>query len=140
MAPPRRKSLSRATEFILEQLAPLEDTVVRQMYGCTTLMREGRMYALINADGELFVKVDAENRSQFDQFDSRAFTYEMKDRSGAPKSVAMSYFSPPESALEDRDELRFWVHLGIEAVTRAPAKKPRKRTSAVSDIDDLDIG
>lgn len=125
MAPPRRKPLSRAAEFILEQLAPLEDTVVRQMYGCTTLMRDGRMYALISPEGELFVKADAQTRAQFDEFGSREFTYEVKDRSGAPKTIAMAYFAPPESALEDPDELKSWAQLGKEAAARAPAKKSR---------------
>jgi len=71
------------------------------------------------ADDRLYLKVDAATREAFAQAGGEVFAYE---RDG--KRVEMSYWTPPDGAVEDAEEMRPWASLALEAAARA--KKPKK--------------
>lgn len=97
---------------IHELFAPIGAIAIRRMFGGAGIYRDGRMFAL-EADGELYLKVDQTTRAAFAAVGSRPFTY-----TGKGKPVAMSYWLLPETAHEDPDELVHWATLALSAAAR----------------------
>jgi DNA transformation protein len=74
----------------------------------------------------VWLKADEVNAPLLVDAGSRQFTYPTKD--GA--TMAMAYWSLPESAVDDPDEASDWARKSIDAALRkAAAKKPRKPKS-----------
>jgi DNA transformation protein len=100
------------------------------MFGGVGFYAGGRFFAIGDVEeGALFLKVDDETRGRFEAAGGRPFTYPARDGS----LMVMSYFTPPDAALEDPEEMLPWARLGLEAAGRAaarklkPAGKPRSR-------------
>jgi DNA transformation protein len=74
------------------------------------------MFALVS-DSEIFLKCDEASESRFREAGCRPFVYE---KNGKP--VQMSYWSLPDQALDDRDFLKVWAELALDAAMRA--RKP----------------
>lgn len=103
---------------VLDLLEPLGPVRARAMMGGHTVFLDDLSIGLI-AGEQLFLKVDAQTREAFDKAGGCAFTYE---RDG--KAVEMSYWSPPDDALDDPETMRRWATLAVEAAARC--KRPRK--------------
>lgn len=111
----------RDTTFVthvLDLLEPLGPVRARAMMGGHMVFLDDLSIGLI-AGEQLFLKVDAETRGAFAKAGGSAFIYE---RDG--KGVEMSYWSPPDDALDDPETMRRWALLAVEAVARS--KRPRK--------------
>ena len=67
-------------------------------------------------DGELRLKADAETAPAFVEAGCRQWTY-IGSRHG--KEVAMPYWSVPDSAVDDPDEMARWARLAFEAGLRS---------------------
>ncbi len=96
---------------------------VRRMFGGAGVFRDGLMFALV-ADGELFLKADANTQPAFEAEGMQPFTY----GKGA-KRVVMSYWRMPERLLDEPDELADWARDAFKAAQRAALKKPATRKS-----------
>lgn len=94
-----------------------EDITSRAMFGGWGIYCDGLMFALI-VDGELHFKVDDNNRAFFDAAGSHPFTYGRQN-----KRVSLSYFSVPESIMEDHEAFALWTARSIAA---SHNKKPRR--------------
>ncbi len=92
-------------ENLLRDLAPLGDVKSRKMFGGYGIFEGSTMFALVNSQGELFLKADDSNRPSFEQ-------------SGAKQHGKMPYFSPTPEVLADEDALRDWAQVSLE-VARA---------------------
>lgn len=103
--------------FVLDQLEPLGRLDSKRMFGCTGIYLNGLMFALIDSDDGVYVKSDAASVDLFDAAECRPFTYRSRGR-----EVALSYWSVPDSALDDRDELLLWARRGVEAAVRGSHK------------------
>jgi DNA transformation protein and related proteins len=105
----------------LDLFAPLGPGVTaRKMFGGVGFYAGGRFFAIGDVEeGALFLKVDGETRARFEAAGGRPFTYPARDGS----LMVMSYFTPPDAALEDPEEMRPWALLGLEAAGRAAARK-----------------
>lgn len=101
---------------LCEMLAPLGDVRVRRMFGGYSLSIDGLTFALI-ADEILYFKADDVNRAAFTELGLEPF------RPMPDKPTTLSYYPPPDSALDDQDELLPWARSGFEAALRAAAKK-----------------
>lgn len=112
-------------QFIGESLAPLGDLTVRRMFGGYGVYCDGLFFAIV-ADDVLYFKVDDGNSADYEALGLRPF------KPSDDKPVTLSYYPPPESALDDPDELLGWARPAIAAAARAAAaKKPaRKRVKA----------
>ena len=44
-------------EYVLDQLSPLGRFATKRMFGCWALFADEAMFALINSDGRLYLKV-----------------------------------------------------------------------------------
>ena len=92
---------------IKEIFAPFGVVAVKRMFGGAGVYRDGLCFA-IEADGEIYLKVDDENREAFRAAGSKAFAYPMK---GVLKE--MSYWRLVDAALDDAGELKRWAALGF---------------------------
>lgn len=86
------------------------------MFGGYGLYCDGLMFALV-ADETLYFKVNDGNRAAYEALGLEPF------RPFAGKPTALPYRPPPESALDDPNELLDWARPALEAALRAAARK-----------------
>lgn len=109
-------------EHVVELLSGFGDSSAKRMFGGYGIFREGLMFALIG-DGELFLKVDDDNRAEFEARQLGPFTYQKDD-----KAAHLSYYACPEEAFRNPAAMARWAELGWGAAVRADeAKAPSKR-------------
>ena len=87
----------------------------RRMYGGKGVYFDGVIIA-VELRGELMLKADAETAPDFEAAGCRQWTY-VGSRHG--KLVAMPYWSVPDGALDDADEMAPWARKAYEAGLRA---------------------
>ncbi len=121
---------SQFVDFLLEQLAPLGEVTAKSMFGGFGVYLDGRMFGLV-VDDTFFIKADDANRAEFEREGLAPFRYE---RRGEEVAV-MSYYQPPASTIDDREELCVWARKGLEAASRAAAKKraPSKKRKSLKE-------
>lgn len=114
--------------YAIEQCAELGEVTSRRMFGGASLYHDGLGFALI-ADDVLYLKVDDNNRSDFEAAGmGQFFPY-------GDESRPMAYYEVPIDVLEDPSQLKDWAQ-GALAVARAKAvkksakKKPAKKKPA----------
>lgn len=102
---------------------------IKRMFGGKGVYHDGLVFAL-EVDGEILLKADAESAPDFAAAGAAQWVYEGHTRKGP---VAMPYWSIPDSALDDPDEMAMWARKAFEAALRSrkkPAAKPRSRKPA----------
>jgi len=102
---------------IEELFAPFAAVSVKRMFGGHGVYADGLFFA-IEAGGEIYLKADRQSASRFQEAGSRPFVYQGKDR-----PITVSYWSLPDQALEDTDELVRWATFAVEAARRAGPKR-----------------
>jgi DNA transformation protein len=107
---------------LLDLLEPLGGVSAKRMFGGYGIFRDGPMFGLV-ADGELYLKTDAENRGDFESRDLAAFRFEMKNG----RVSVMSYHRCPEEALDSPHAMRPWAGSAIAAARRSAAETKRTR-------------
>lgn len=114
------------TADIDEMFSGLGPVAVRRMFGGQGIYHRGLIVAVV-VRGEVLLKADAVSAPDFAAAGARRWTYE--GRGGRP--VEMPYWSLPDAALDDPDEMERWARLAFEAALRAgPLKGPQKRKRA----------
>ncbi|HLU04634.1 MAG TPA: TfoX/Sxy family protein [Advenella sp.] len=114
-------------EYVLDLLAPLGPITTRRMFGSVGMFLDGRMFAIVSGEDRFYVKSDSQTQAQFDAADCPPLTYTTRKPNGESKTVALSFYAPPASILDDRQQILDWAQLGVEAAARAPEKKQRAR-------------
>lgn len=102
-------------DAIADLFAGLGRVSVRKMFGGKGIYHEGRIFAL-EVDGELMLKADAVSAPDFTAAGCRQWVYEGHIRKGR---VAMPYWTIPESAVDDPDEMAVWARRAYEAALRS---------------------
>lgn len=92
------------------------------MFGGKGIYHHGLIIA-VELRGELMLKGDEISAAELEAAGARRWTYE--GRSG--KTVQMPYWTVPESAWDDPDEMNRWVRLAYAAALRAPVSERRRR-------------
>ncbi|BDG07294.1 TfoX/Sxy family protein [Anaeromyxobacter paludicola] len=108
---------------VLDLLEPVGAVAPRAMMGGHLVFCRGVSIALL-FDDRLYLKVDAQTQAAFAEAGGEPFVYE--SRNG---TVEMSYWTPPDGALEEPQEMRPWAQLALEAALRA--KRPAKKASGL---------
>ncbi|WP_018239775.1 TfoX/Sxy family protein [Ensifer sp. BR816] len=98
---------------IEEMFETLGLITIRRMFGGKGIYCEGIILAL-EVDGEILLKGDAESASELEEAGARQWAYD-----GKGKPVKMPYWSIPEAAYDDPDEMARWVKLAFAAARRA---------------------
>lgn len=117
--------MAAPNEFVAhctELLSPLGAVRTRRMFGGHGFYVDELFIALIAGD-RLYLKADALTRPSFEAAGCTPFTFE-KARGGSVESIATSYFSAPEDAIESPPLMQPWARLAIDAALRARATKP----------------
>ncbi len=99
-----------AIEEMFEGLGPVS---IRRMFGGKGIYHQGLIIALDLRD-EILLKADEASAPAFKAAGAVQWAYEGKKG----KPVLMPYWSIPDVALDDPDELRNWVRLAFEAALR----------------------
>lgn len=98
---------------IEEMFEPLGPVSIRRMFGGKGIYHNGLIVA-IEIYGEILLKADSVSVPQFAAAGARQWIYENKK--GTP--VSMPYWSIPEEALDDPDEMKKWTQLAYAAAVR----------------------
>ena len=96
----------------------MDGVTAKRMFGGHGIFRHGLMFGLV-ADSVLYLKVDDQNRSDFEERGLGPFTYE-----GKGKPMSMSYHQAPEETLDNVDEMIEWAGSAYAAAVRS--QKPKK--------------
>lgn len=118
--PPSREQREYVSHIVdlLQSIGPVES---KSMFGGFGVFLEGLMFGLV-ADNELYLKVDAKNRQDFEDLGLQAFGFVKNG-----KEFKMSYYQAPEEAMEDGELLSFWAANAYAAALRTAAKKGGKQ-------------
>ncbi|MEZ7830790.1 MAG: TfoX/Sxy family protein [Gammaproteobacteria bacterium] len=103
---------------LLQFFGPVES---KPLFGDFGVFLEGLMFGLI-AGNELYLKVDVQNRQDYKDLGLQAFSFRKNG-----KQFKMSYYQPPQEAMEDAELLSVWASNAYGAAMRAAAKKGGKR-------------
>jgi DNA transformation protein len=115
-------------DYLVDQLAPLGDARGRCMFGGHGVYLDGLIIGIIAFD-TFYLKVDGDNRADFEAAGAAPFVYDGKD-----KPIVMPYWECPAEVMEDSDRLRAWALRSLAASRRSrkPATgntRPRRRRS-----------
>jgi DNA transformation protein and related proteins len=97
---------------IRDMFAGLGDVKIKKMFGGKSVYFNGIITA-IETDGEIFLKADALSAPQFEAAGARQWSYD-----GKGKVVKMPYWTVPDAALDDPEEIKNWTKLAYEAAMR----------------------
>ncbi|WP_024851233.1 TfoX/Sxy family protein [Hydrogenovibrio kuenenii] len=100
-------------DHIVDSLQFFCPAIAKPMFGGYGIYCGDLMFAII-IKGDLYVKVDDETRSLFEEKGLEKFSYL---RQG--KTCHLSYYTVPEEVIDDLDTLCYWAGLGYEAALRA---------------------
>lgn len=101
----------------------MEPLSFRSMFGGQAIYCNGVIFAVI-LDGDLMLKGDDQCSAAYEDAGCNRWTY-THAKSG--KLVSMPYWTAPETAIDDPDDMRHWAQMAYEAGLRA--KKPKKKRS-----------
>ena len=93
---------------VLDQLAPLGILEARRLFNARSLYCDRVIFAIVSKE-QIYLKVDEESRPAFESEGMDSF------RPRAGRSATISYFSLPDSSLDDDDALWSWARLAIDS-------------------------
>lgn len=106
-------------DLVCELLSPMGEVRARRMFGGYGVYCDGLMMALI-ADEVLYLRTDERTRPAYEALDLPPF------KPFPDKPMLMPYHRPPETVLDDGEEMLAWARPAYEAALRAQsAKKPK---------------
>jgi len=90
-------------EYIQEQLEPVGDISLKNMFGGVLLETEGRQLGVVLHSTLYFKVTDADLQKEYQARDSKQFEYTRKDKD--KPVVIKNWWSVPEDAVDDSGEL-----------------------------------
>lgn len=117
--------------YVLELFGAVAPVSSRRMFGGVGYYADGHFFALAD-DDELYFRVDAQTRLQFEREGMKAFS------PMGPGSKSMNYFTVPPRLFDDQEEWALWTRRAITVARAAPRKtrpgtvgaRPRARRRA----------
>ncbi|RYC12291.1 TfoX/Sxy family protein [Ciceribacter ferrooxidans] len=109
-----------ALEEIFQSLGRV---TIRRMFSGKGIYHDGLILALV-VDGELLLKADEVSAPAFEEAGARRWVYSGKARKSP---VRMPYWSVPDAAYDDPEEMAKWVRLAYEAALRAPPARGQRK-------------
>jgi DNA transformation protein len=95
-----------AAEDLQQRLHSLGDIHIKKMFGGHGIFESGKMFALVDSEGSVFLKVDDSNRSRFEKARSK-------------KHARMPYYQIPSIILDSDRDLKEWAQVSIEIAHQA---------------------
>src|SRR5690606_24282702 len=109
-------------DAVAELFAEFGAVRCRRMFGGLGIYSGALIFGLV-ADGEIFLKADAESRARFEEAGSAPFTYTARNG----RTTVMSYWRLPGEALDDPERAAEWARLALSAAGRSASAKRRPR-------------
>jgi DNA transformation protein len=112
-------------DYIRDLFSAFRPVVVRRLFGGAGIYADGMMFALV-AGEIIYLKVDDETASAFEQEGLAPFTYSKKPG----RQAVMSYRRMPDRCYDDPDEMAVWAARAFAAANRkktSTSKSGRKR-------------
>ena len=106
-------------DAIHELFQSVQPISIRRMFGGKGIYSDGMIIALELRD-EIMLKGDSVAGALYEDAGSRKWTYE-HNKTG--KTVAMPYWTMPDSAFDDPDDAAHWVRLARDAALRLEKAK-----------------
>ncbi|WP_417411970.1 TfoX/Sxy family protein [Hoeflea sp.] len=100
-------------DAIRDMFDSLGEVSIKRMFGGKGIYHQGRILAL-EFNGDILLKADAQSAPAFADAGASQWIY-----AGKNKPVTMPYWSIPDAALDDPDEMAKWVALAWGAALRA---------------------
>ena len=111
--------------YLRDQFAPMGYVATRRMFGKTGVFCDGAMFAMV-ADNTLYFRVDAGNRTAFQEAESeQPLNYEKQGQ-----TIDLSFWRAPDRLFDEPDELLAWARLALTAAHRVAAKRKRSTPPA----------
>lgn len=110
---------SEYADWIVDQLSDFGEVQTKRLFGGRAVLRDNLNFGLIFQD-ELYLKADTQNLAQFEAENSQQFTY---DKAG--KTINVSFWTVPETIIEDKQVFAEWARDAYDAALRA--KKPKRK-------------
>lgn len=107
------KEYLMTNDDIADMFASLGQVTIKRMFGAKGIYHQGLIIAL-EVDGEVLLKADDKSKDIFAEAGAKQWSYQ-----GKTKPVAMPYWSIPDAAYDDPDEMADWVRMAYEAAVRA---------------------
>ena len=104
-----------------ELLEPLGKISSKIMFGGHGIYCNGIIMGLV-IDRAFYLKVDEQTKSLFIQAGCKPFVYETKN-----KTVAMSYWSVPDEAMESAEGMLQWAKHAYASALRKADSSPKKK-------------
>lgn len=105
-------------EFLHEQLEPVGAIAFRRMFGKSGVFCDGVMIGMVT-DDELYLRVDAGNRSFFKEAqDAPPLNYKKRG-----ETIDLAFWRVPERLFDEPEELIAWVREALGAARRVAAKR-----------------
>ena len=112
-------------DHILDLLSEVEGVTARGMFGGAGLYLDGIMFGLLSSQEGFYLRVDDQNRADFEAHGSGPFAPQMGG--SKPRHAVMPYYEVPAEIMEDADELAHWARRAWEAAKRAKKTKRKKK-------------
>jgi DNA transformation protein and related proteins len=116
------KTRSDFVDHVVETMREFGPVAAKPMFGGWGLYHEGLFFALI-AEDTLYLKVDDDNRGEFEGAGLQPFVYVTKDG----ERMTMAYRQAPPDALESPAMMAAWARSGYAAALRAKNRKPARK-------------
>jgi DNA transformation protein len=104
-------------DALRDLFAGLGPVSIRRMFGGKGIYFNGLIVAVV-VSGEVLLKADEISAPEFEAAGSRRWVYEGKNR-----PVSMPYWSIPERAIDDADEMAVWARVAYEAALRSQKER-----------------
>lgn len=88
-------------DLILERLSPIGDITGKKMFGGHGIFHQGKMFGLVDAKGQGFLKADDSNQADFEAH-------------GSHKHSRMPYLSIPDKVLDNPETFVTWAQKSID--------------------------
>ena len=115
MKPPRKLRSLRVSDafkaFVLDQLEEFGEVTPRAMFGGVGLYHRSTFFGILARD-VLYLKVDDENRSEYEEAGTQPF------RPYPNRTATMQYYAVPVDVLESPRDLARWARRAVEAARR----------------------
>ena len=107
-------------EDLEDLFRPLGHVTIKRVFSGRGVSLDGATFAL-EFRGVVYLKAIGEEAAALEAVGSQSFTYERNGR-----EVSVGYWTLPESAFDDPDELRRWALPALDFARQRKAAKPAK--------------
>lgn len=102
-------------DYITDQFSEFEGVSPKKMFGGVGFFKEGLMFAMISSSNVFFLKVDENNKQDFEKAGMEPFDHPKKGK-------GMPYWTVPASVIEDKYELKEWAEKSFQASVNSKKK------------------